>query len=235
MISRRGCLTGAILCAVRKFASAAIPTRWGMAIDIAKCAKAEGCRKCIDACHHLHNVPAIPDRKHEVKWIWKEPFDEALPSETDFYTGAAKLPVVVACNHCENPACVRVCPTQATWKREDGIVAMDWHRCIGCRYCIAACPYGARSFNWMDPRPYIHNPNPDFPTRTRGVVEKCTFCSERLAVGQAPACVEVCPEKAVVFGNLADPRSELRQLLAARRHTRRKPEMGTNPNVFYIL
>ena len=100
---------------------------------------------------------------------------------------------------------MRVCPTQATWKREDGIVMMDWHRCIGCRYCMAACPYGSRSFNWLDPRPYIHNPNPEFPTRTKGVVEKCNFCAERLGTGRPPACVEACPEKALVFGDLADP------------------------------
>jgi molybdopterin-containing oxidoreductase family iron-sulfur binding subunit len=134
---------------------------------------------------------------------------------------------------------VRVCPTQATWKREDGIVAMDWHRCIGCRYCMAACPYGSRSFNWMDPRPYIKNPNPEFPTRTKGVVEKCTFCTERLAGPgghpRPPACVEACPEKALVFGNLADPRSPIRELLATRSHIRRKPELGTGPDVFYIV
>jgi molybdopterin-containing oxidoreductase family iron-sulfur binding subunit len=86
----------------------------------------------------------------------------------------------------------------------------------------------------MDPRPYIHNPNPEFPTRTKGVVEKCTFCSERLAVGRPPACVEACPEKALVFGNLADPHSAIRELLATRAHTRRRPELGTGPDVFYL-
>ena len=131
--------------------------------------------------------------------------------------------------------CVRVCPTQATWKREDGIVAMDWHRCIGCRYCVAACPYGSRSFNWMDPRGHLSAPNAAFPTRSRGVVEKCTFCVERLSAGKVPVCVEACPEKAIVFGNLADSGSEIRRLLRSRYHARRRSELGTSPQVFYIV
>ena len=89
-------------------------------------------------------------------------------------------PVLVLCNHCDNPPCARVCPTEATWKRDDGIVMMDWHRCIGCRYCIAACPYGSRSFNWQRPAAASRQADPDYPTRTKGVVEKCTFCDERL-------------------------------------------------------
>lgn len=220
---------------VQAAAAVVRPKRWGMAIDIAKCARLDGCTKCIDACNQLHNVPAIPEAAHVVRWIWKEPFKEAFLAQSDPYMQTVATPVMVLCNHCDNPPCVRVCPTQATWKRDDGIVAMDWHRCIGCRYCVAACPYGSRSFNWVDPRPYIHNPNPEFPARTKGVVEKCTLCSERLAVGRLPACVDVCPEKAIVFGNLADPTSEIRQLLGSRYHTRRKPELGTNPSVFYIV
>jgi molybdopterin-containing oxidoreductase family iron-sulfur binding subunit len=131
---------------------------------------------------------------------------------------------------------VRVCPTQATWKRdEDGIVMMDWHRCIGCRYCMAACPYGSRSFNWQDPRPAIASFNPDFPTRTKGVVEKCNFCEERLARGKRPACVEACPEKTIVFGDLLDPDSEPRQLLRTRFSLQREPELGTSPSVYYLV
>ena len=112
---------------------------------------------------------------------------------------------------------------------------MDWHRCIGCRYCMAACPYGARSFNWVNPRPHIKTLNPDFPTRTKGVVEKCTFCSERLVKGQMPACVEACPEKALVFGDVNDPKSEIRQLLAGNYTLRRRPELGTGPNIYYLV
>jgi Fe-S-cluster-containing dehydrogenase component len=230
-------LSGAscIAAAARALAAAPAGTRWGMAIDVAKCLKQGNCTKCIGACNQAHNVPVIPDARHAVKWIWKEPFDRAFENQQDEYSSLRAAPVMVMCNHCDDPACVRVCPTQATFKRPDGIVEMDWHRCIGCRYCMAACPYGSRSFNWQDPRPFIQHPNPAFPTRTKGVVEKCTFCSERLAEGRPPACVEVCPEKALIFGNLDDPRSEIRQVLAARRHMRRKPELGTGPNVFYIV
>lgn len=211
--------------------------RWGMLIDTRKCLQG-GCTKCIEACHSIHNVPDIPDKKHEVKWIWKEPVEHAFPSlDTEYPDEKLKnRPALLLCNHCEKPPCVRVCPTQATWKRKsDGIVMMDWHRCIGCRYCMAACPYGSRSFNWVDPRPYIKKLNPDFPTRTKGVVEKCNFCEERLAIGQMPACVEACPEKALVFGDLLDPNSEVRQLLRSGYTHRRKPELGTKPDIFYIL
>ena len=212
-------------------------TRWAMVVDTAKCAKKDGCTDCILACHKAHNVPVIKDSLHEVKWIWKEPFENVFPSQNNPYIEVAlqNKPVMVFCNHCDNPPCVRVCPTQATWKRGDGIVMMDWHRCIGCRYCVAACPYGSRSFNWFDPRPYIPALNAEFPTRTKGVVEKCNFCEERLALGQPPACVAACPEKALVFGNLADPQSEVRQLLQSRYTIRRRPELGTEPNVFYSV
>ncbi len=214
--------------------------RWGMVIDTRKCLTRDGCTKCLDACRLAHNVPRIPDRKHEVKWIWQEPVEHAFPSlETEYpnqQLEGRRVPVL--CNHCDDPPCVRVCPTEATWKREsDGIVMMDWHRCIGCRYCVAACPYGSRSFNWSDPRQYIPagELNTEYPTRTKGVVEKCTFCEERLAVGQLPACVEACPEKAMVFGDLSDPNSEIRQLLKSEQVRRRKPELGTKPEIFYIL
>ena len=215
----------------------AAATRWAMVVDPAKCLEEDACSDCINACNKAHNVPVINDPLHEVKWIWQEPFENALPSQASPYTEEKfrDKPVMVFCNHCDNPPCVRVCPTQATWKRQDGIVMMDWHRCIGCRYCVAACPYGSRSFNWFDPRPYIAQLNPDFPTRTKGVVEKCTFCEERLYKNQPPACVEACPEKALVFGNLADPKSEVRQLLESRFALRRKPELGTQPDVFYLV
>jgi len=221
--------------AARRVARAVSRPRWGMVVDISKCRKLEGCTRCVAACHQVHNVPAMPDRRHEVRWIWKEPFVHAFRGQDDEYSPLRAAPALVFCNHCENPPCVRVCPTQATWKREDGIVAMDWHRCVGCRYCMAACPYGSRSFNWSDPRRHIALPNPEFPTRAKGVVEKCTFCTERLAAGREPACAEACPEKALVFGDLADPRSPIRTLLGSSRHIRRRPELGTGPQVYYIV
>jgi molybdopterin-containing oxidoreductase family iron-sulfur binding subunit len=142
---------------------------------------------------------------------------------------------LVLCNHCENAPCVKVCPTKATWKREDGIIMMDYHRCIGCRYCMAACPYGARSFNWKDPRPFIKNINQDFPTRTKGIVEKCNFCEERLAKGLMPACVEACKDRALTFGDLAAPESKVKVLLSEKYSIRRKPFLGTEPKVYYVL
>jgi len=218
-------------------ASTPAGTRWAMVIDPKKCLEAGDCTKCLDACHRTHNVPAIDNRAHEVKWIWKESFEHTFPSlQTDFPPDALRdKPVMVLCNHCDNPPCVRVCPTQATWKRSDGIVMMDWHRCIGCRYCVAGCPYGSRSFNWSDPRPAIAQITPDFPTRSKGVVEKCTFCEERIAKGEPPACVAACKAKALVFGNLNDPESDVRSLLRSRFTIRRKPELGTRPAIYYIV
>jgi molybdopterin-containing oxidoreductase family iron-sulfur binding subunit len=130
---------------------------------------------------------------------------------------------------------VRVCPTQATWARDDGVVTIDAHRCIGCRYCVAACPYGSRSFNWIDPAPYVRPPLAIYPTRTRGVVEKCNLCEERLADGGLPACVEACPERAMVFGDARDPASEVRRVIRERRTLRRKPELGTRPQLYYEI
>jgi len=211
--------------------------RWAMVVDSRKCLKKAGCDLCIRACNRSHNVPVIADRRHEIKWIWKEPFQEAFaPAAGGFANSQYQdRPFIVFCNHCDRPPCVRVCPTQATWKREDGIVMMDWHRCIGCRYCMAACPYGSRSFNWEDPRPYIRDLTTEFPTRSRGVVEKCTFCAERLAVGKAPACVEACEPGALVFGDLEDAASELRKVLSTNFTLRRKAELGTVPEVYYIV
>jgi molybdopterin-containing oxidoreductase family iron-sulfur binding subunit len=121
---------------------------------------------------------------------------------------------------------------------------MDMHRCIGCRFCTAACPYGSRSFNWGDPRkaPPELNPgfptNREYPTRSKGVVEKCNFCEERLAKGQLPVCVETAnkeAEGAMIFGDLGDPDSEIREFLRENYTIRRKPELGTEPNVFYVI
>ncbi len=212
-------------------------TRWAMVVDLSRCQEKESCTLCIEACHKAHNVPSIPNPRHEVKWIFKEPFHGAFPDQDEASADQALTgkTVPLLCNHCDNPPCVRVCPTEATWKRPDGIVMMDWHRCIGCRYCMAACPYGSRSFNWEDPRPFIARSDPDFPTRTKGVVEKCTFCDERLARGEPPVCVAACKPKALVFGDLNDPGSEVRKLLRSRYALRRKPALGTHPEVYYLV
>jgi molybdopterin-containing oxidoreductase family iron-sulfur binding subunit len=214
--------------------------RWAMVVDERKCLTKPECQACVEACHRVHNVPAMKDPRHEVKWLWKERFADVFPERVTPYLPAEvrERSTMVLCNHCDNPPCVRVCPTQATWKRPDGIVMMDEHRCIGCRYCITGCPYGARSFNFEDPRPYIRGEPTDYPTRTKGVVEKCTFCSERLADGLRPACVEACDAAnvgALVFGDAADPGSAVSALLRGHDLARRKPTLGTSPHVFYIL
>jgi molybdopterin-containing oxidoreductase family iron-sulfur binding subunit len=212
--------------------------RCGMIIDTKKCLKDQGCTRCVEACDKAHNIPSFENPAHEIKWIWREPFRAVFSADQTPYMEQCllDLPTLVMCNHCDHPPCVRVCPTGATWKREeDGVVMMDFHRCIGCRYCMAGCPYGSRSFNWEDPRPRIKSLNAGFPTRTKGVVEKCTFCAERLAKGQVPACVEACSEKSLIFGDLNNPQSEVRQVLASRYLLRRRPELGTGPNVYYLL
>ncbi len=221
---------------------ALIAKRWAMAVDMSKFKTEDDYKRCIDACHGVHNVPDIGNPKEEVKWIWEETFEHAFPGNEDEYLSEKikHLPFLVLCNHCDNPPCVRVCPTKATFKRKnDGIVMMDMHRCIGCRFCMAACPYGARSFNYRDPRPFIKKeqdnyPNLEFPTRMKGVVEKCTFCYERLAKGLKPACVEK-SKGALIFGDLEDPNSEVRKILSSRYSFRRRPELGTRPSVYYIL
>jgi Fe-S-cluster-containing dehydrogenase component len=209
--------------------------RWAMAVDPSKCPA--DCVDCITACHATHNVPNFGNPKDEVKWIWREKFTAAFPIEEHAYLGKSlqqqRLPVL--CNQCANPPCVRVCPTKATFQRQDGIVMMDYHRCIGCRLCMAACPYGARSMNYRDPRPFITGINPDFPTRTKGVVEKCNFCEERLVRGLGPACVQACKKRALVFGDAENPQSEIRLLLEKRFHLQRRANLGTKPQIFYTV
>jgi Fe-S-cluster-containing dehydrogenase component len=265
-----GCAAAA-MAIPRVGAGAAVPgaqgiQRWAMAVDLRLCGTHAGCRACVDACHAVHNVPDIPEPRHRIQWLWKESYQHVFPEQLHEYTDRVtrERPVPVLCNHCTNPPCVRVCPTGATWKRADGIVMMDEHRCIGCRYCVVACPYGARSFNWRDPRPFLRkngpedpvrarradpkcaasferfpqHTNPEYPTRTRGVVEKCTFCAERLAVGLYPACVVACKQAgigALVFGDLGDPTNPLVGILRSRDALRRKPALGTLPSVYYLV
>lgn len=211
--------------------------KWAMVIDLRACWSRDGCRECSNACHRIHNVPDFGNPKDEIKWIWTVPFEKAFPEQGhEFMEESLKnRPVVVLCNQCDNPLCVRFCPTRATWKREDGIVQIDYHRCIGCRYCMAGCPYGSRSFNWKNPRDFIKEVNLDFPTRSKGVVEKCNFCEERVFKGLMPACVEACPEKAMTFGDLNDPESEVRKILRSKNTMLRMPELGTKPNVYYTV
>lgn len=221
--------------------AAAAGIKLGMVIDMRKFAEQpELLDQAIAACNKVHNIPHFPDRKNEIKWIWKAPYVNVFPELGLSEHGsemARNTPFAVLCNHCANPSCVRACPTKATFVQpENGIVAMDYHRCIGCRFCMAACPYGARSFNWQDPRPFIETYNAEFPTRMRGVVEKCNFCGERLALGLEPACVEAAKSAgAMVFGDLNDPASEIRKVLDKEFTIQRNPAAGTKPSVYYIV
>ncbi len=225
--------------------------RWGMVIDTNLITE-EVIEACTEACHAAHNVPDFDhevdeekypkvkkypvNHKQEIKWLWEEEFHYAFPDKEDEFLAEKyhDMGFLVTCNHCKNAPCVQACPTQATFKREDGIVLMDYHRCIGCRFCMAACPFGARSFNFRDPRPFIEETAHAFPTRSKGVVEKCNLCAERLALGEQPHCVEA-SEGAIVVGDLEDPESEVRELLHEHYSIRRKQSLGTEPSVYYVM
>jgi len=235
-------------------AEAVTGKRYGFVVDVNKfAADKDLAQRCINACHSIHNVPDFglnadgsKNTKDEIKWIWTETFEHAFPDHSHYKKNEQlhEMPIMTLCNHCDNPPCVRACPTKATFKNNDGMVLMDFHRCIGCRFCMAACPYGARSFNWRDPREkgadgkykFIRQENADFPTRMRGVVEKCNMCAERLAEGLQPACVDACrPTDAMVFGDLNDPDSQVSQVLKEKFTIQRKPALGTKPSIFYII
>jgi len=213
--------------------------RWAMVVDLPRCWSSPGCTDCIAACDAVHNIPHLEDERKAVRWLWQEPYGRLFRGQDPraTFSEVSSKAALVMCNHCENPPCVRVCPTGATWKRGDGIVMMDFHRCIGCRYCMVACPYGARSYNFVDPRQALDmtKVDPGFPTRTRGVVEKCTLCSERIDRGGIPACVEGCSRGALLFGDINDPKSEVRRVVETRLTLVRRPEMGTKPRVYYVV
>ena len=211
--------------------------QWAMVVDTTMLHTEEKIAKLAEVCHSIHNVPRVHG-KQEIKWLWSDEYGHTFPEQENPHLAEEvhHRAFMLLCNHCEEPPCVRVCPTQATFKRPDGIVAMDYHRCIGCRYCMAGCPYGSRSFNWGEPRKNLDlgKLNPEFPTRMRGVVEKCNFCVERLAVGKMPACVEA-SEGAIAFGDLYDPESDVRKVLREKFTIRRKPSAGTEPCVYYVI
>ena len=146
--------------------------------------------------------------------------------------------ITLACQHCSNPHCVKVCPVGATSIREeDGVVLQDYDRCIGCRYCMAACPYtGVRQFNWEKPKYQIAFPvgDAEVPVHQKHTVEKCNLCTHRLAKGLQPACIEVCPARARYFGDFNDPNSQVAQLLLKRPHFQLLPEKETKPSIYFL-
>lgn len=220
-----------------------------MVIDQNRCI---GCWSCAVACKEINNEPlgywwnrvltAAPNQSETAKKPASENID--VPHGEFPELTMAYLPL--ACQHCEDAPCVKVCPVKATFRRDDGTVLVDYERCIGCRYCIAACPYGVRVFNWGDAkRPsgtnvgYQRDHRVDdrlvfTPERPRGVVEKCTMCVERLDAGEEPFCIEQCPVGARVFGDLDDPESDVHRLVEQEGAEQLLPELGTEPNVYYV-
>lgn len=213
---------------------------FGYALNLTVCI---GCRRCADACHQENNH----DRRTNNSYIrvYELPngtmdfehgdatYDHAVPRDGHYY-------MPVQCQQCDSPPCVKVCPVEATWKEEDGIVVVDYDWCIGCRYCEAACPYHARRFNWEAPQIPAEEINPDQAylsnrIRPQGVMEKCTFCLHRTREGRMPACLEACPTGARVFGNLLDPKSEICWVLENKRVFVLKEELGTHPRFFYFF
>lgn len=219
---------------------------FGYGLDLSRCI---GCRRCVYACAKENNLSRNP----QIHWItvlrfkkgdkWVNDLENAdkyynpdeVPEQGYFY-------MPVQCQQCEDPPCVKVCPTQATWKDEDGIIVIDYNWCIGCRYCMAACPYGSRHQNWAGPDIPKEQINPDTHylgnrPRHKGVVEKCTFCIQRVRnqPGRYPACVEACPVGARKFGNLLDPESEIRYCIENKRIFRLKEDLNTNPKFFYFF
>ena len=205
--------------------------RYGMAIDTAGCI---GCNTCAVMCKNINNLP------NNIWWnrVLTDGGDYA-DTMSGVYPNNGITFMTVACQHCENPACTKVCPVGATFKDpETGAVRQDYDKCIGCRMCMAACPYtGVRSFNWEEPKFYIDFPigDLDAPKHQKHVVEKCTMCYQRIAKGEKPACIEVCPGRARHWGDLDDPESEVSKLIASRSYKRLLEDRGTEPNVYYLV
>jgi molybdopterin-containing oxidoreductase family iron-sulfur binding subunit len=198
--------------------------RRGMVIDLRKCRP--GCGDaCLKACRKENNVAFHGDKRWDIHWIRKV----FIRSATRASTPPKDVPVL--CNHCDDPPCAQVCPVQATYKRADGIVIVDHHRCIGCRYCMIACPYGVRFFNYKENPDW---PTPERPRRSHGVAESCTMCAHRLDRNAEPACVEACPNRALIVGDLDDPTSDVSRLIATHATTRLREDLMTEPKVYYI-
>ena len=221
--------------------------RWGMAIDLDRCT---GCQACVAACHAENNLPVSDPESaakgRAVHWIRVDRYYEGeFPDIRVKY-----MPVL--CQQCDEAPCEPVCPVYATYKNEEGLNVQVYNRCVGTRYCANNCPYSVRFFNWFDPKwpaPLNLQHNPDVSIRMTGVMEKCTFCIQRIqraergakeekrpvADGEIqPACVQSCPAKAMVFGDLNDREAKVSRLAKSGRATRLLEDLGTQPKVFYL-
>ena len=203
-------------------------TRYGMAINQTRCI---GCQTCAFACK-MQNGVAKDMRWNRVLTEGGGVADDAQGQ----YPNLTRTYLPLACQHCENPACLKACPTGATYKDEMGRVEIDYDKCIGCRMCMAACPYNARSFNWVEPAfvPDFAYGDGQVERRERGVAEKCTLCKERTDEGEAPMCVHCCPGDARIFGDLDDPDSAVSRLRREGSAEVLLEDKGTRPQVFYV-
>jgi len=212
---------------------------FGYALNISKC---KGVRACVEACVAENNQ----SRDTQIQYIRVLELNHGNMNlhESDHYYDAEEVPrpgkfyLPIQCMQCDNPPCVMACPVEATWKEPDGVTVIDYDWCIGCRFCMAACPYWARHFNWNEPQLPTEEVNPDTHylgnrPRPRGVVEKCHFCMQRTRRGRLPACLEACPTGARVFGNLLDPKSDIRYVLENKTVFRLKEDLGTEPKFWY--
>ena len=238
-------------------------TRWSMVIDLDKCV---ACQGCSIACRFENNTPAVsPEQAKKDRAIrWNDVFPMPVnpTEETGDYPNVQTRYITRPCQHCENPPCTKVCPVQATFKDENGLVRQNYERCIGCRFCTVACPYAVRYFNWYDPTwegEMASYRNPDRvegngdaegpSVRPKGVVEKCTYCLHRLKKAEAqakaegrafrsddymPACVQTCTAKARFFGDLDDENSTVSQLAKSTRAFRLQEDVGTSPKTIYM-
>lgn len=203
--------------------------RYAMAIDLKRCV---GCHTCSVSCKIANNLP---------NEIWYNRVltvgGECMDTSSGTFPNNKLEFLPVNCQHCENPACVKACPVGATYKNEDGIVIQDPNKCIGCRYCMVACPYsGVRQFNWKEPEYYVDFPVGDSETvqNQYNTVSKCNFCVHRLAEGKEPACMELCIGRARYFGDIDDPESEVSKAIKGRKYFHLLEEKGTKPSIYYL-
>ena len=221
--------------------------KWGMVIDVDRCT---GCEACVVACQAENNIPLNEeDRFHQgraIEWIRIERYWEG-----EYPDVKAKL-LPVLCQHCDNAPCEPVCPVYATYHNDQGMNVQVYNRCVGTRYCANNDPYQVRFFNFWEPQwpESLENQlNPDVTVRTRGLMEKCTFCVQRIRRTERdlkndgrdlrdgelqPACAQTCPTDALVFGNMKDPESRVSKLAKSDRHYKLLENLGTEPNVIYL-
>jgi molybdopterin-containing oxidoreductase family iron-sulfur binding subunit len=208
--------------------------KWAMVIDVKACV---GCRKCVYACVKENNIGRNSGFTY-IKVLEMEAGSVDLETSNANYTEGGspeKWYMPVQCMHCAKPTCVYGCPVQATWKEPDGIVVIDYDKCIACRNCMVTCPYAARHFNWVEPEVPKGEVNPKVPLEAKaGVVEKCTFCLQRTRTGGTTACTEACPVGARKFGDLNDPNSDVSVLIRTRRAWRLKEDLGSGPMIWYV-